>query len=135
MDMDDLTAQFAKMQAHIVNLEKKLNANERPQNYGMGNQTETRRTNFSERAQFDKSKVQCFKCNEFGHYQNECINESRRIPPTVLRRNVNTIGQDEPSWTDEDYFDDHYWEVEDLEAMENRTIEEEYSEDEEPQYY
>ena len=49
--MDDLTAQFAKMQAHIANLEKRLGGNDRAQSYGMGNQTEARRTNFSERAQ------------------------------------------------------------------------------------
>ena len=46
-DMDDLTAQFVKMQAHIANLEKMLGGNDRAQIYGMGNQTEAHRTNFS----------------------------------------------------------------------------------------
>ena len=34
-DMDDLTAQFAKMQAHIANLEKRLGGNDQAQSYGM----------------------------------------------------------------------------------------------------
>ena len=46
-DMDDLTAQFAKMQAHIANLEKRLGGNDQAQSYGMGNQTEVHHTNFS----------------------------------------------------------------------------------------
>ena len=127
--MDDLTAQFAKMQAHIANLEKRLGGNDQAQSYGMGNQTKAHRTNFSERAQqFDKSKVQCYKCNKYGHYQNKCINESRSIPQqTILRCNVNIIGQEDYQWSEDDYYKDDYWELSNLEDME-REEEEEYKE-------
>ena len=99
----------------------------------MGNQTEVHHTNFSEWAQqFDKSKVQCYKCNEYGHYQNECINESRSIPQqTILHCNINIIGQEDYQWSEDDYYKDDYWELSDLEDMEQEE-EEEY---EEPQYF
>src|SRR4051812_32711853 len=54
----------------------------------------------------------------------------------VLRRNVNIIGLDEVGWSADDYYDENYWDLEDLEALEETVIKEEYEEEyDEPQFF
>ena len=98
----------------------------------MGNQTKFYHTNFGKQAQqFNKSKVQCYKCNKYGHYQNECNNELQPIPQQmILHHNVNIIRQKDYQWTEDNYYRDDYWKLSDLE-----DVEEDEGEYKEPQYY
>jgi dUTP pyrophosphatase len=110
--MDKLAEEFAKMTAHIANLEKRINYRQPVQRFDQRRHSE--RSAEREERTFPRRPPICYRCGEEGHLATDCMTETSRKaqPSNFAKRNSNrprgsyvvqeALSEDDYDWNSED---------------------------------
>jgi hypothetical protein len=107
LQIDDLTARFAKMEVRLANALKHLE-NPRPRQYfGRNERYQANQQSNNRQMEVNQTTRRCYKCNEPGHFANECLSEKpQRSQPQRNQLNVVQICDDPDWYSEEDYQSD-----------------------------